>query len=352
MATIPQGTPSAKTASHRSDGTEPRSAQKRGTCRKRTGSGKKARARSDMFSKVRLYPVPRLMAARTAAGFASARAAAEAHRWPVSTYSFDETEQRKRVAKRIALYAKAFGVPEAWLHYALPAEDTSGPAMRARSLEGLYYDELRTQFLPRTAEVRATHGASKRLMKARKDAGFSSARAAAVYFGWVIPTVHSHENGQGRFGRPAAQKYGLAYGADPSWLLTGSAGPLPAGRSPTQWPTGGPRGSKDEVAALDADPFASGTAPSSPPAHDEATGPAAAGKRQIVVTATEVPAGCRILEGDRLFVDPHGAGPGWYARASGIGGARVFSRRDDAPLPDDTLGRIECLIVDPSWSEG
>jgi len=60
-----------------------------------------------------------------------------------------------------------------------------------------------------------------RLIQARKAAGFKSARAAAIRFGWTPSTYASHENGQSNYGLVAAEKYALAFGTRAIWLLHG-----------------------------------------------------------------------------------------------------------------------------------
>jgi hypothetical protein len=60
-----------------------------------------------------------------------------------------------------------------------------------------------------------------RLIQARKAAGFKSARAAAIKFGWNCSTYASHENGQSNYGLEKAEKYGLAFGTRAVWLLHG-----------------------------------------------------------------------------------------------------------------------------------
>jgi phage repressor protein C with HTH and peptisase S24 domain len=64
--------------------------------------------------------------------------------------------------------------------------------------------------------------ASERLRQARKDAGFRSARAAALKFGWKPSTYASHENGQTpEIPHEAARDYARAFKVSPGWLLTG-----------------------------------------------------------------------------------------------------------------------------------
>lgn len=61
----------------------------------------------------------------------------------------------------------------------------------------------------------------ERLRWAREQAGFPSARAAAMKFTWQVSTYAAHENGQNRFDGEAAKKYGKAYKVSAGWLLTG-----------------------------------------------------------------------------------------------------------------------------------
>lgn len=69
---------------------------------------------------------------------------------------------------------------------------------------------------------------SDRLKKARENAGFKSARAAALRHNWTPSTYASHENGQiPEVPRDAAIVYGRAFKVSPSWILTGE-GPMSA----------------------------------------------------------------------------------------------------------------------------
>lgn len=60
-----------------------------------------------------------------------------------------------------------------------------------------------------------------RLKSARAEAGYESARNAAVRNRWKVSTYAAHENGQNEFGPEAAERYGRAFKVDPGWLLTG-----------------------------------------------------------------------------------------------------------------------------------
>lgn len=59
-----------------------------------------------------------------------------------------------------------------------------------------------------------------RLETARIKRGFTSARAAAQYFGWVYETYIQHENGTRGIGR-SADRYAKAFRVSEAWLLTG-----------------------------------------------------------------------------------------------------------------------------------
>jgi phage repressor protein C with HTH and peptisase S24 domain len=62
---------------------------------------------------------------------------------------------------------------------------------------------------------------NQRLRQAREGAGFSSARSAALRFGWTPSTYASHENGQTPVPAKEAPKYGKAFKVSAAWLLTG-----------------------------------------------------------------------------------------------------------------------------------
>ncbi|HWI27845.1 MAG TPA: S24 family peptidase [Stellaceae bacterium] len=62
---------------------------------------------------------------------------------------------------------------------------------------------------------------AKRLRRARLEAGYEDATAAARRFGWVIPTYLAHENGSRGFGLARAQLYAQAFKVNWQWLLTG-----------------------------------------------------------------------------------------------------------------------------------
>ncbi|WP_331326497.1 LexA family transcriptional regulator [Methylobacterium fujisawaense] len=79
---------------------------------------------------------------------------------------------------------------------------------------------------------------NERLRQARKAAGFSSARSAALRFKWGESTYGAHENGQNDFDEEKAKIYGQAFKVRPAWLLFGEGGtePDPESSGPTTVP--------------------------------------------------------------------------------------------------------------------
>lgn len=60
-----------------------------------------------------------------------------------------------------------------------------------------------------------------RLEQARVKRGFSSAKAAAEYFGWKYNSYIQHERGERGLKMGAAERYSRAFGVTAGWLLTG-----------------------------------------------------------------------------------------------------------------------------------
>lgn len=63
---------------------------------------------------------------------------------------------------------------------------------------------------------------SERLSQARQNAGFKSARQAAIKNGWKISIYTAHENGQNDYGPEQAEEYGKTYKVSAQWLLFGT----------------------------------------------------------------------------------------------------------------------------------
>lgn len=59
-----------------------------------------------------------------------------------------------------------------------------------------------------------------RLARARKAAGYSTARQATNARGWVYSTYKNHENGDRDFSSEAS-RYAASFGVNVEWLLTG-----------------------------------------------------------------------------------------------------------------------------------
>lgn len=65
----------------------------------------------------------------------------------------------------------------------------------------------------------------QRLRKARMDAGFTTAKAAAEALGMAASTYSAHENGQNDFDLDVAQVYARKFNSDAFYLLTGASQP-------------------------------------------------------------------------------------------------------------------------------
>lgn len=85
---------------------------------------------------------------------------------------------------------------------------------------------MQTGFLsPSHGTVWPMGDSNNRLRRARENAGFDSATAAARRFGWTVSTYSSHENGQTPVPVKAAERYAKAFKVSPAWILTGEATP-------------------------------------------------------------------------------------------------------------------------------
>lgn len=82
----------------------------------------------------------------------------------------------------------------------------------------------------------------RRLVDARRKAGFDSARAAAVFHRWAESTYRAHETGLRNFGLEEALKYGEAFEVDGNWIFNGrTAGKRPSPLSHSSLPNASPR---------------------------------------------------------------------------------------------------------------
>lgn len=319
-------------------------------------------AECDMLSRDRRHlepdaPSTRLFKARLAAGFRSGKAAALAKGWKPGTYAGDESGARDLKGHRAQTYAAAFGVPEDWLMGA-PADGDDAKAERARALDELDPDDILPVFVGLAEEVPATSGVADRLVAARRAAGFQTAAAAARHLGWTVSTVHGHENGQNNPGSGLAKAYGLAYGADPYWILTGRASAF-SGPSTRGEPVAGRKEEPDAVRMLAGmpRPRPRGVIPSAPT--DAKSGSVAAdhllaailpvdtdGRRLSVATVGSAPARSRFRKGDRVVVDPDAPRTKgcFVALDGGDGLARVVSMTT-AEDQADVWGTVVLLVV-------
>ena len=70
-----------------------------------------------------------------------------------------------------------------------------------------------------------TEQQANRLMRARRHAGYETAREAAEAYGWNKNTYKSHENGKRGIRAAVAQRYAAAFGISAAWILTGEQAP-------------------------------------------------------------------------------------------------------------------------------
>lgn len=74
-------------------------------------------------------------------------------------------------------------------------------------------------------KFRTMPDSNARLRIARKRAGFTSARQAAIRYGWNLSTYASHENGQTPVPPEAAKRYAQKFKVPAGWILTGDGSP-------------------------------------------------------------------------------------------------------------------------------
>lgn len=296
----------------------------------------------------------RLTKARLAAGFRSGKAAAEAHGWPIGTYTSDEGGRRDMTPERANRYAEAFSVPVAWLLGQEPKVGNPEHVDRAQTLDRLTEAEVPRVFRTPEISVMASRGAGSRLARARADGGFASVRAAARHLGLPASTCHGHENGRNNISERVARMYGLAYGADIAWLMTGVP---PAGTGGDWRPTGLAKGDPAEIAGLVAELRLSSTTafPSTVPElprlsrdalrilvgrlASEAAGPF------LVAHVSQEEAGTGTMIGDRIIIDAGSrSGDGLLARSTPEGGIRLLRGMVGSSPPPDLLGRVLAIV--------
>lgn len=143
----------------------------------------------------------RLREARMRAGFASGRAAAMTFSWPESSYRAHEAGTRRPAPEQLAAYLAAFD--------SIPRAAVSA----TRDLREVASHLKRRGGDPRTA--------ARRLLLARRLAGFVTAAGAIEFYGWNDQTYYAHESGRHRMPRDTARIYAAAFGVSPLWLSSG-----------------------------------------------------------------------------------------------------------------------------------
>jgi hypothetical protein len=170
----------------------------------------------------------RLHAARTSAGYPTARAAAQRFGWAESRYVSHENAKRGIGKAALREYASAFSVSEGWL--------SDGVADSAPFRDhDVRIDPLRLQQLQLRVEEQSRsseepdYARGRRLRLARRLAGFRTAAAGALAAGVHRSTLNGAERGLLGFEVPKARTYAAVFGCEPGWLL---AGDLPSGYPP------------------------------------------------------------------------------------------------------------------------
>lgn len=296
----------------------------------------------------------RLTKARLAAGYRSGKAAAEAHGWPIGTYTSDESGRRGITPERADRYAEAFSVPGAWLLGEDPADGNPEHVRRASVLDSLNEAEVPRVFESPAIPVTASRGAGARLARARVDGGFVSVRAAARHLGLPASTCYGHENGRNNISERVARMYGLAYGADIAWLMTGLP---PTGIDGEARLTGRAKGDPAEIAGLVAElrvPVVwghSSTIPELPrlsrdalqilvgPLAVEAIGPF------LVASVSPEERGGGAVTRSRIIIDAGSRlGDGLLAGSTPDGGIQLLRGLDDSSSPSNLIGRVLAIV--------
>jgi SOS-response transcriptional repressor LexA len=103
---------------------------------------------------------------------------------------------------------------------------------------------------------------AKRLVLARKNAGFSGPKAIVDRFGWNANNYKAHESGRNGFGIADAKKYANAFKVNLNWLQFGTGDPLDPEDAPVtvtdvpkiSWVSAGQLTEQDQVMDLSEHP--------------------------------------------------------------------------------------------------
>lgn len=153
-----------------------------------------------------------LRLARSMAGFSSARAAAIHYGWSEPTMRAHESGTRRISPKDAEKYAAVFRVP---VNAFRDAYEARAEIERVRLESGV---SARGDGSP---EKQGATSVGARLKLARKIRGFASAFDFSVAFGFVLPTLSSHEAGINTVSERMAEAYSEALGVSSAWLLRG-----------------------------------------------------------------------------------------------------------------------------------
>ena len=163
----------------------------------------------------------RLMDARRAAGFKSARAAAAAYGWSIHTYQAHESAARDLKPPDIERYASALGVSSVWISEGVGAAPRS-PALVSAANRSPFKELDDPERMALAAALTEMQFSAGRLAVARMLAGFKSASAACRYYGWTRSTYGGHEGGRLPIPASWCDVYGAAYGVLPGWIRNGT----------------------------------------------------------------------------------------------------------------------------------
>jgi hypothetical protein len=152
---------------------------------------------------------------RSLAGFPSAKAAAINYGWSEPSLRAHESGTRRIGPQDAEKYASAF--------------DVSAAAFRSGDAAMVEIERLRSSpphFEAETAAEKSSGRTGARLKLARKVRGFASAFDLSAAYGFVLPTLASHEAGNNPIKERMAEAYAEALGVSASWLTRGE---LPSG---------------------------------------------------------------------------------------------------------------------------
>jgi hypothetical protein len=173
----------------------------------------------------------RLFAARQAAGFDTARKAAQRFGWKETRYRAHESAARDIADADTLKYCFAFGISQKWLDTGEYDSGSPNP-MHERALEDHWKERARRLYaIWRREDPKGVpeNSSARRLRIARRLAGYGSVTKAARALGFVHSSLSTVERGVHALTERSAQTYAAAFGCELDWLLEGK---LPSGYPP------------------------------------------------------------------------------------------------------------------------